>query len=829
VGARCCASGVGRFMEEVFCDMTKSLKRNSWLLYVILAMILFAFASGGGGCSPDPDPDPSPEVPGNSMKITPARVEIAVGETVELTVQNYEGELDWRTSNTEVADIFELGRNGKATVKGYSEGRATISVFDENGKSASCEVTVTLTEALPDPVTIDENNVYMENVTYSQRIFQITIVISASFARESDRHQAIPPREIVLSHGDYREGDVLVARPSRDWRNGFAGVVESVEQLSDGNTSYTLGQAGFGDVLESGSLSYASFATPSELVGDNEDPEVPTVEPTWARLMEAWKENRLPYSLIGPEKEGVYIIDIRTKPTDLPADQKFDLRPWKDEVKREWSAGGASFEFDFGLRWTFASAGVFSKNAPGDIQAVGAVVVTQATQDFSVSAAGGINKEVTFAPEFSCQINQVIWMPGGALGFPIPIVLSEAIKISPYANAALNLNLEVEKEVTWREGMGILWEKGRGLRELNSGRQTLSDTSVPADDIGRVQVNGNLVMGVKAEVATELYWLKILTHKPSFGVELTGTLTYDSDTGAVSGNGKGDFVLQAVLHADLLELLATLMPDSDNGGASFERTLDPKRWNIFKLPNRVTGVVTDATVRDQARKIPGARIVFRDTDEEDGEEKASVTTDSNGRYELVNTLSLGLYYVEITAEGYFPYRNWVSIEEGNALRCDFEMSPDDGGSRVILRWGATPRDLDSHLTGPRANNSRFHVYYSQKTDTGNAQLDVDDVDGYGPETVTILSFNPGVYRYSVYDFTNGGSNNSSALMNSGVTVRLDLAGVGSFTFDYPQGNGTLWTVFEIHVEADGRKRVVPINRMSYQSGSAGITSIKVPK
>lgn len=34
--------------------------------------------------------------------------------------------------------------------------------------------------------------------------------------------------------------------------------------------------------------------------------------------------------------------------------------------------------------------------------------------------------------------------------------------------------------------------------------------------------------------------------------------------------------------------------------------------------------------------------------------------------------------------------------------------------RIVLRWGATPSDLDSHLVGP-GDDGKFHTFYSSKT------------------------------------------------------------------------------------------------------------------
>jgi hypothetical protein len=107
------------------------------------------------------------------------------------------------------------------------------------------------------------------------------------------------------------------------------------------------------------------------------------------------------------------------------------------------------------------------------------------------------------------------------------------------------------------------------------------------------------------------------------------------------------------------------------------------------------------------------------------------------------------------------------------------------------------------LTGPNADGSRFHVYYSAKGSTTSppyASLDVDNTHSFGPETITITQFNSGVYRFSVHDFTDRASASSTALGTSGARVDLYYTAnnIGQLTsYFVPNESGTLWTVFEM--------------------------------
>ena len=130
--------------------------------------------------------------------------------------------------------------------------------------------------------------------------------------------------------------------------------------------------------------------------------------------------------------------------------------------------------------------------------------------------------------------------------------------------------------------------------------------------------------------------------------------------------------------------------------------------------------------------------------------------------------------------------------------------------RVGLTWNEQPSDLDSHLTGPDGWGGRFHVYYSYRGGRAYALLDHDDIDSYGPETITIVNRVDGVYRYSVHDFTNRDSTYSTALASSGARVRIYTSAGQIADFAVPYGEGNLWTVFEM----DGAT-INPVNTLSY--------------
>ena len=228
--------------------------------------------------------------------------------------------------------------------------------------------------------------------------------------------------------------------------------------------------------------------------------------------------------------------------------------------------------------------------------------------------------------------------------------------------------------------------------------------------------------------------------------------------------------------------------------------------------------------------VSGLMIKFREgINVTSGTVITSTATGSGGYY--TQNLYTGYYTAEVSGTGYNTgYFTVICIGGITTANQDATITPilSPGETRIILTWGETPSDLDSHLTGPTPDDSRFHIYYWQKTYAYSgityADLDLDDVTSYGPETTTIYQQIPGVYRFSVHDYTNRGSSYSTALSNSGAQVRLYSGDNLVATFNVPANQeGTLWTVFEI----DG-DTIMPINTMSYESSPSVVRQSSTP-
>ena len=113
--------------------------------------------------------------------------------------------------------------------------------------------------------------------------------------------------------------------------------------------------------------------------------------------------------------------------------------------------------------------------------------------------------------------------------------------------------------------------------------------------------------------------------------------------------------------------------------------------------------------------------------------------------------------------------------------------------QIRLTWGASPRDLDSHLNASGATS--FHVYYSNKSGTG-ANLDRDVTSGYGPEIVTLDTRANSTYTYRVHCY-------STCSVGSGAKVELINAREGDIIKTCTSTSaGNNWYVLTMTTNAD---------------------------
>jgi len=141
----------------------------------------------------------------------------------------------------------------------------------------------------------------------------------------------------------------------------------------------------------------------------------------------------------------------------------------------------------------------------------------------------------------------------------------------------------------------------------------------------------------------------------------------------------------------------------------------------------------------------------------------------------------------------------VEVIAGTLFFNRFSVSPmlDLKHLRIVLDWEKEPADLDAHF----AKKGDYHISFrnTRVLSDGKGELDRDDMDGYGPETITIRDVDDlAEYEFFVHDFTNRGNSGSSALSRSKATVKVYGEGRLLYVFQVPASQrGTTWSVFKL--------------------------------
>jgi len=181
-------------------------------------------------------------------------------------------------------------------------------------------------------------------------------------------------------------------------------------------------------------------------------------------------------------------------------------------------------------------------------------------------------------------------------------------------------------------------------------------------------------------------------------------------------------------------------------------------------------------------------------------------------------LAPGTYEVAYRLDGYVPYTS-----EATELHADGQLvtvslsrmleATEAAGRdvRIILNWGSRKdqvRDADSHLACACGALDRHVFYKSRRHASGghSVELDVDDTDWGGPETITLTNPAKGSYLYWVHDF----SGPPAVLGTSELVVRVLIGSEQAGEFKVYRGlTRRAWRPFKaIEVAGDGRPALV---------------------
>jgi hypothetical protein len=172
-------------------------------------------------------------------------------------------------------------------------------------------------------------------------------------------------------------------------------------------------------------------------------------------------------------------------------------------------------------------------------------------------------------------------------------------------------------------------------------------------------------------------------------------------------------------------------------------------------------------------------LVFFDAKTGNPVSDASITIANSVEYSsdllgrvIFDRLPDGNHNFHFSKEGYVSADYTIEIKKGDIFFNRFSVCPltELGTMRIVLDWDKAPADLDLHLV----RENYYHVsYLITKVGDGSAQLDRDDKNSYGPETITVSKIDKkAIYTCYVIDFTNQASNSSRIFMKSKAVIRI---------------------------------------------------------
>ncbi len=208
-----------------------------------------------------------------------------------------------------------------------------------------------------------------------------------------------------------------------------------------------------------------------------------------------------------------------------------------------------------------------------------------------------------------------------------------------------------------------------------------------------------------------------------------------------------------------------------------------------ELDGKLTVHFVDALT---AKPIANGKVVLDDI--------GTFETDHNGHIFFSTELIEAKILMTFSHPKYITTELYLEILVNSLFHNRYSISPllPLGYVRIILDWGEKPPDLDLHLV----KNSHYHISYrNMKTAAdGTAKLDRDDINGFGPETITITKVDENAqYEVYVHDFTNRDRPSGDALGKSKASIKVygeqnKLLEVFSVNQNF---TGNKWSVFKI--------------------------------
>lgn len=229
-----------------------------------------------------------------------------------------------------------------------------------------------------------------------------------------------------------------------------------------------------------------------------------------------------------------------------------------------------------------------------------------------------------------------------------------------------------------------------------------------------------------------------------------------------------------------------------------ERNIDEDFNNMFQVFEDEMAIIEEGVFT----------LRFADAEDDKPVNNAKISINNIGTY-TTNVEGLvqfplqedGRYYFSFEKDGYIPADLSFEVVAGMIYFNRFSVSKkmDLGQIRIVLDWSNNPSDLDLHLE----KVGHYHIAYHHKrvADDRSARLDRDDIDGNGPETITITDVDDNAtYNCYVHDFSNRDNTASKKLSKSKARISVYNDNRLEFYLDIPTNKeeGTRWDAFQLN-------------------------------
>ncbi|GHV78276.1 hypothetical protein AGMMS49944_00670 [Spirochaetia bacterium] len=190
------------------------------------------------------------------------------------------------------------------------------------------------------------------------------------------------------------------------------------------------------------------------------------------------------------------------------------------------------------------------------------------------------------------------------------------------------------------------------------------------------------------------------------------------------------------------------------------------------------------------------------------ENSGTVKTDADG-LALFPVLDDGEHAFIVQKEGYVMMKDTFKVLIGSIFFNKYSIPKTMPANRIkiVLDWGASPLDIDAHLV----KDNGYHISYRDSTTSADrtAWLDRDEVNGYGPETITVTEVdNNASYHFFIHNYSNRSAVNDPRLSQSKAVVRVYIDNRLNMRYQIEPGKtGTTWNIFDIR-----RGQIQPVNR-----------------